>query len=97
VKILPSKLLESLTLISETKKFMKSMTKKTNNGFKIMRRLTMAHLLIMYSNEFYAVIEEFVSSPILSKDQWLNDTCIGPYYHFLKKVTASYELYSINK
>lgn len=36
------------------------MTKKTNNGFKIMRRLTIAHILLMYSDEFYDFVDEFL-------------------------------------
>lgn len=69
------------------------MTKKSQNGFKLMRRLTLAHLLLIYNNNFYDVVEQFVDEPHDSSDQWLNEQCIRTYYHFLKKVTASSELY----
>lgn len=50
VRICPSKLFYDLKSESDKKQLLKSMTKKTNNGFKIMRRLTVAHLLLMFND-----------------------------------------------
>ena len=69
------------------------MKKKTNNGFKIMRRQSLAHMLIMHSNTLSGIGEDFLSDPLSSSNEWLNENVIMPYYLFLKKVMASQELY----
>ena len=35
------------------------MTKKTSNGFKIMRRQSFAHMLILYTNTNFDFVEEY--------------------------------------
>jgi len=50
-RIEPTKLIHELKSNSERKNFIKSLTKKTSNGFKIMRKLTTMHLLLIYGND----------------------------------------------
>jgi len=50
-RLIPTKLINELKSNSEQKNFIKCLTKKTSNGFKIMRKLTTMHLLLMYGND----------------------------------------------
>ena len=70
------------------------MKKKTNNGFKIMRRQSLIHMLLMYSNNLSGIGEDFLNDSLSSSNEWLNENIILPYYLFLKKVVASHELYT---
>lgn len=70
------------------------MKKKTQNGFKIMRRQSLAHLLLIHTNTMYDFVGNFTEEFLKSSNEWLNDNVIIPYYIFLKKVVSSEELYS---
>jgi len=50
-KAIPTKLIHELKSNSERKNFIKCLTKKTSNGFKIMRKLTTVHLLLMHGTQ----------------------------------------------
>lgn len=93
-RICPTGILDELKHTSKRKKCMKEITRKTTNGYRIMRRLSFVHMLLMYGSDSYGLVEEFLESPNESADNWLNQQCISTYYHFLKKATASRELYA---
>lgn len=69
------------------------MKKKTQNGYRIMRKLSFAHMLLMYSQDMFELVEEFLEDLMESSDDWLNKQCIHTYYFFLKRVVSSRELY----
>ena len=46
---------------SNKKECLKLMKKKTKNGFKIMRRLSFTHLLLIYSNNMFDIAESFTA------------------------------------
>ena len=59
-----------------------------------MRRLSFVHMLLIYSPDVQDLIEEFLENPNESSDDWLNQQCVFTYYHFLKRVVSSSEMYN---
>ena len=59
-----------------------------------MRRLSFVHMLLIYGTNMHGLVEEFLDSPNKSADDWLNEQCVSTYYHFLKRVVSSQELYN---
>lgn len=74
------------------KKFVKLINKPTTNPLKVVRRLHVCNLLLIYSD---LCADEFISSlsiPV-STDQWVNDQFVKPYLQFLTKCSNQYEKY----
>jgi hypothetical protein len=71
-RIAPKNLIKELENKSMIKKFVKLINKPTSDPLKVVRRLHVCHLLLMYSD---LCADEFLSSlhiPV-STDQWVND------------------------
>ena len=71
-RIAPKNLIKELENKSMMKKFVKLINKPTTNPLKVVRRLHVCNLLLIYSD---LCADEFISSlsiPV-STDQWVND------------------------
>jgi hypothetical protein len=74
------------------KKFIKNLNKPTGNQLKIVRRLHVCNLLLLYWDGFAQVFLEEVKVPGTG-DQWLDEEVVGPYGRFLGKCAMEYERY----
>ena len=92
-RVSPSAILHELVHKSNRKKCLKILSKKSHNGYRLMRRLSFVHMLLIYSQDLFEMVEEFLELPMSSSDDWLNQQCIHTYQQFLRRVVASRELY----
>ncbi len=88
----PEKLLRELRNPSSSKKLLKFLNSTSKDPLKIIRALTISNLLLIYSKDWFSVLEENLK-PRVSRDDWLNDKFLGPYYHFLEKCCTSKQQY----
>lgn len=73
------------------KKFLKALHKPTTNPIKIIRRLHICNLLLLYSNLLTQPnLPESILPLPLTTDKWLNDEFITPYCSFLQKCMNSH-------
>jgi hypothetical protein len=88
----PEKLLRDLRSSSERKKLGKYLSQSTNNPIKLIRAMSIANLLLIYSRDWFTFIEEHLTSK-LSKDEWINQKFLIPYYQFLIRCSTTGEQY----
>ena len=89
----PERLLRELKIPSEVKKLTKHMQGSSQNPFKIMRLLSVLNLLMIYDTRWFELVEETLRLRA-SRDEWLNNRFIEPYYRFLVKCCTSREMYT---
>lgn len=72
------------------------MDSPSNNPLKFIKLLCVCNLLLIYSKDWYIVIEEHLKLK-LSKDEWLNNKFIEPYYKFIIRCCTSQDQYATCK
>ena len=72
------------------------MDSNSTNPFKYIKLLSICNLLLIYSKDWYHVIEDKLKLK-KTKDDWLNRKFIEPYHMFLIRCCTSQEQYSTAK
>lgn len=80
----------------EVKKLIKAMESSSTNPFKFIKILSVCNLLLIYTKDWYNIIEEKLKMK-KTKDDWLNAKFIEPYVMFLVRCCTSQEQYNAAK